>query len=247
MSTSRSWHGGAVLMLGAAGLLMAAGISLADTSDVEASRGTELPDLVAAQQQRVSDLEELAAALSDEVDSLAGAGADSPGQAVREEVFAQAAAAGFVDVQGPGVTVSLDDAPVPDDLSDLPSGTTPDDYVVHQQDVEAVVNALWDGGAEAMQIMDRRITSVSAVRCVGNVIILDGQVYSPPFTITAIGSPQRLTTALDRSEAVTVYREWADYIGLGFGVQEHTQVLLPAATGPATLAHAEPLTDEADA
>jgi uncharacterized protein YlxW (UPF0749 family) len=93
-----------------------------------------------------------------------------------------------------------------------------------------------------MAIMDRRITSVSAVRCVGNVIILDGQVYSPPFTITAVGSPQRMTAALESSEGVSVYREWADYIGLGYAVDEHEVVRLPAATGPATLTYAEPLT-----
>ena len=38
------------------------------------------------------------------------------------------------------------------------------DYVVHQQDIEAVVNALWAGGAESMQIMDQRVLFNSAVR-----------------------------------------------------------------------------------
>jgi len=87
--------------------------------------------------------------------------------------------------------------------------------------------------------MDRRITSVSAVRCVGNVIILDGQVYSPPFTITAIGNPAPLSSSLDRSSGVQIYRQWADYIGLGWSVTEHDSVVLPAATGPSTLLYAD--------
>lgn len=243
MATTRRWHGGAVLVLGVAGLLMAAGVSLADTSDVQTSRGIDLPELVDVQTQRVSELEQLATDLSEQVDALADQTAGSPAQTVRDQATRRAVGAGFVDVTGPGLTVTLDDAPVPADLDNLPPGTSPDDFVVHQQDVEAVVNALWDGGAEAMQIMDRRITSVSAVRCVGNVIILDGQVYSPPFTITAIGNPERLGTALESSDPVAVYREWADYIGLGYAVQEHTEVELPAATGPTTLLHAEPIAE----
>lgn len=239
MAATTGWRGGAVLLLGVAGILIAAGISLADTSDVDATRGTDLPSLVDDETARVAELEEQATELTEQVETLSDVSADDPARRTQPEVDTQADMAGFSEVEGPGVTVTLDDAPVPDDLTDLPDGTSADDYVVHQQDVEAVVNALWDGGAEALQIMDRRITSVSAVRCVGNVIILDGQVYSPPFTITAIGSPARLSTSLDRSSGVQIYRQWADYIGLGWSVTDHDSVVLPAATGPSTLLFAE--------
>ena len=50
-----------------------------------------------------------------------------------------------------------------------------------------MVNALWQGGAEAMMLQDQRVISTSAVRCVGNTLILQGRVYSPPYVITAIG------------------------------------------------------------
>lgn len=238
MATSPGWHGGAVLVLGVAGLLIAAGISLADTSDVDTTRGTDLPALVDAETQRVTDLEQQAESLAAQIETLGQVSGDEPVRELANEVTAKQDMAGFSEVAGPGLTVELDDAPVPDDLADLPDETSPDDYVVHQQDVEAVVNALWEGGAEAMQIMDRRLTSVSAVRCVGNVIILDGQVYSPPFSITAIGNPTELTGALERSDGVEIYRQWADYIGLGWAVTEHESVVLPAASGPATLSHA---------
>jgi len=245
MAATAGWHGGAVLVLGVAGLMVAAGISLGETTEVAASRGTDLPQLVDGETERVAELEAESTDLADQVEALGQVSDDDPMSTVRDEVAYQGASAGFSEVEGPGVTVSLDDAPVPDDLADLPAETSADDFVVHQQDVEAVVNALWTGGAEAMQIMDRRITSVSAVRCVGNVIILDGQVYSPPFTITAIGSPERLTDALDRSSGVQVYRQWADYIGLGYAVQEHESTVLPAATGPTTLSHAQAGTEPA--
>jgi uncharacterized protein YlxW (UPF0749 family) len=234
----RGWHGAAVLVLVAAGLLAAAGIRLGGDDDVSASRGGDLVAVVAQQEGRVAELEQRATELAAEVEQLGRRGADPQAAEVITQAEQNAVAAGFTPVQGPGLTVTLSDAPVPADLSDLPSGTTADDFVVHQQDVEGVVNALWTGGAEAMRIMDRRITSVSAVRCVGNVIILDGQVYSPPFTITAVGDRASLQDALDDSRQVQVYRQWADFIGLGFDVTEHADVVLPAATGPTTLSHA---------
>ena len=83
--------------------------------------------------------------------------------------------------------VRLDDAKLVS--GEVPDGADPDDYVIHQQDVQAVVNALWAGGAEAMMLQDQRVISTSAVRCVGNTLILQGRVYSPPYVITAIGDP----------------------------------------------------------
>ena len=65
-----------------------------------------------------------------------------------------------------------------------------------------MVNALWAGGAEAMMLMDQRVISTSAVRCVGNTLILQGRVYSPPYVITAIGDQDGMKQALDQSPEV---------------------------------------------
>ena len=67
--------------------------------------------------------------------------------------------------------------------------------------MQAVVNALWAGGAEAMTIMGVRVISTSAVRCVGNTLLLHGRVYSPPFVITAIGDPSAMQQALENPTA----------------------------------------------
>jgi uncharacterized protein YlxW (UPF0749 family) len=123
----------------------------------------------------------------------------------------------------------------------LPEGTSPDDVVVHQQDVQAVVNALWAGGAEAMQIMDQRVVSTSAVRCVGNTLILQGRVYSPPYEITAIGDPERLAQALDDSPGVGVYRYYADTYGLVYQTSAHTRTRMAGYDGALELMHAKVL------
>ena len=104
--------------------------------------------------------------------------------------------------------VTLDDAPHPDSGRTLPGDPNPDLLVVHQQDVQAVVNALWAGGARAMQIMDQRVIATSAVRCVGNTLLLHGVVYSPPYVITAVGDPTALRHALDASPDVQIYKQY---------------------------------------
>jgi uncharacterized protein YlxW (UPF0749 family) len=139
--------------------------------------------------------------------------------------------AGMTPVQGPGLTVTLDDAPRPVDRQELAPNTHIEDYIVHQGDLEAVMNALWAGGAEALMVMDQRIGSTSTVRCVGSVLLLEGRQYSPPYKISAIGDPAALQAALDQSNAVADYRFYADRLGLGYEVESVETITMPAYEG----------------
>jgi len=145
------------------------------------------------------------------------------------------AAAGLAAAQGAAVTVTLDDTPRERRAGPWEPGVrepVPDDLVVHQQDVQAVVNALWSGGARAMTIMGRRVTARTAVRCVGNTLRLEGGVYAPPFVIAAIGDRTRLTAAVADDPDVALYRQYVDAYGLGYRVQEVADATFPAATPP---------------
>jgi uncharacterized protein YlxW (UPF0749 family) len=86
--------------------------------------------------------------------------------------------------------------------------------------------------------MDQRVISTSAVRCVGNTLILQGVVYSPPFRITAVGEPARLRAALDASREVKIYKRYVREYGLGYAVRTARQAALPAYTGNVTMKHA---------
>src|SRR5699024_6692749 len=140
--------------------------------------------------------------------------------------------AGAVPVTGPGLRVALDDAPPQPVGSTIPADT----LVVHQQDLEAVINALWAGGAEAMTLQGQRVLTPTAFRCVGNVLSLHGRVYSPPYVVEAIGDPAALAAALDASDAIATYREWVDAVGLGWDVSTQDNLDMPART-VANLAH----------
>ena len=99
---------------------------------------------------------------------------------------------GLTALHGPGLMVVLDDAPAGE--ADR-AGVDPNQLVVHQSDLQAVVNALWAGGAEAMTIAGQRVIATSAVRCVGNTLLLNGEVFSPPFRVAAIGPADAMTSA----------------------------------------------------
>jgi len=194
----------------------------------------DLADLTEVEASRVEDLSSQVDALRVEVDTLTQD--ENSGHDVGSPGLGYVVEGGSTPVTGPGLSVKLDDAP--EDSLRLPD-VRPDLLVVHQQDIQSVMNALWAGGAEAMTLMDQRVISTSAVRCIGNVLILQGRRYSPPYTIAAIGDPARLKQALQDSQAVQVYVRDAHDLGLGWSVTVASDPLqLPAYSGATELSSA---------
>jgi uncharacterized protein YlxW (UPF0749 family) len=228
-----AWQAAVTLLAVAVGLAVGSLARASAGATSPSARGDELAMLVEREQARVAALEARAEALSTEIADAA----ERAGRPLPQAPPPTPQAAGFAPVTGPGVSVTLDDADVPETL---PPDLSPDDFVVHQQDVDAVMNALWAGGAVAMSVMDRRVLATSSVRCVGNVILVDGEVFSPPFVITAVGDPALLERALDADPTVARYRDWAGAIGLGYQVRSRSRVVIPAAAGAPQLTWARP-------
>jgi uncharacterized protein YlxW (UPF0749 family) len=219
-----------------AGLLFATSASTAQGTDLRADRRLQLTELIARERAALERRADAAVELRERVDAASAAVAEGDSR-----VTAAAAprdleiAAGLTAVRGPAVTVSIDDAPRQPGRP--PLSDDPDDLVVHQQDVQAVVNALWAGGAEAMTLMGQRVVSTSAVRCVGNTVVLHGRVYSPPFVVTAVGDPDELTAALERDPGVQYFQTFVERFGLGYAVERESSVELPPYDGPLELPH----------
>ena len=131
-----------------------------------------------------------------------------------------------VAVTGPGLTVTLTDAPA----GVVPDGARVDDLVVHQQDIENVMNALWAGGAEAMTVQGVRVSSRTVIRCIGNVILVDGARFSPPYVISAIGEPDALRDALSANRSVTTYLGYVARYQLGWEVDVDDDLQFDAVT-----------------
>ena len=208
------------------------------------SRGTELrapgiaslSDTVRSAERTVRGLDAEVELLQVQVQAAAAAAGTTDGRvaAAQRRIAPLVAAGGLGAVHGSGMLVVLDDA----DSSSATSGVDPNQLVVHQSDLQAVVNALWAGGAEAMSIAGERVIATSAVRCVGNTLLLNGNVYSPPFRVAAVGPSATMQKQLDASSGVQTFREAASYFGLGYTVASKDRVDVPAYTGPLTLSYA---------
>ncbi len=216
-----------------AGILFATSGSVAQGRSLR-SDAAGIPDIIRQQTKDNTRMTQELQALEAEVERLTRT--STPGneavEGLKSRADALTIAAGRTPVEGPGIEVRLDDSDL--DVDALPDGFTVDDIVVHQQDVQAVVNAFWAGGAEAMMIQDQRIIATSAVRCVGNTLILQGRVYSPPYVIKAIGDPRRLRDILDQSPEVSIYREYVKAVGLGYDVSPPDDFSFPAYAGSIT-------------
>jgi uncharacterized protein YlxW (UPF0749 family) len=232
-----SWRYVVPLVTAGAGLMFAMSFSAAEGSDLRSDR--DLAALILERNEQVAEKALVLDQLQKEVEVLSKASSPSDERVSKLTELADqiAATAAATPIEGSGLTVSLTDAQL--GPGQLPDGFTPDDVVVHQQDVQAVVNALWSAGAEGMMIQDQRVISTSAVRCVGNTLILQGRVYSPPYTITAIGDIERMQRELDADPTIEIYKQYVDAVGLGYEVEQHRSVELPAYSGSVDLEFAK--------
>ncbi|MGH8774494.1 MAG: DUF881 domain-containing protein [Jiangellaceae bacterium] len=240
MAARGGWRFAAPVALALCGALMAISARAADGTDLRPSRNTELSDLVRAQERRGDELAAELERLGAEVEELTAEKGDVNTDDLQAQIEALEPAAGLTAVHGPALSVTLDDAPLPDDDRELAPGTVLEDYLIHQEDLEGVINALWAGGAEAMMVMDQRVVSTSNILCVGSSLLLHGGLYAPPYTISAIGDVDAMARALGDSEAVIDFRQWADFIGLGYRVESDDEMTLPAYEGPIDVAGATP-------
>lgn len=226
---------GAIAVL--AGFGMATSAVASHGTDLRGGRLGTLRDLVVRQSEQLSQEAASTDALRNSVTRLASQIGGVDLSDARKQVASLTPIAGLRAVQGPGVSVTLSDAPHEANLN----GVDPDNLVIHQQDVQAVVNALWRGGAEAIMVMDQRLVATSAVKCVGNTLLLQGRVYSPPYRIAAIGDTARLQHALASNQGVQLIEDLARVYGLGYSVAASNLIEMPAFTGSIALPSAETL------
>lgn len=217
MARQRSaWRFGVPAVCLCAGLLLATTHTVSGGAEIRRSDAPRLVDLVREAQQSTDRLTARRDALTDELDTHHGGAVDDSAVAgITQRADELAVAAGMAPVRGPGLVVTLTDAQR-DAEGRFPGDASPDDLVVHQQDVEAVLNAMWNAGAEAIQMQDQRIIATSAPRCVGNTLLLNGRTYSPPYVITAIGDVPAMQAALAAAPLVALYKQYVVRFGLGY-------------------------------
>jgi uncharacterized protein YlxW (UPF0749 family) len=222
------------------GALFVVSAHSSEGTDLRPGRFTDLASMVQYDATRVDGLKSKVSDLNAQISQLSGSIGNKQVRAVNREAAAMRAPAGLLAQVGPGVTVTLSDAP--DNVSSS-STVDPKLLIVHQQDIQAVVNAMWKAGAQAVTIQGQRVVSTTGIRCIGNSVQLQGVPYSQPYVISAVGDPTALTAEIARDPYLQVYREDAadPEIAVGWDEQVEDKITAPAYDGLVGMSYAHVL------
>ena len=195
-------------------------------------RQYRLAALIERQQHAATDLRTEVEQLRSEV-AKASLGPDKAASSQRAaKLRSGRLSAGLVALRGPGMRVELADSTE----ANSPSGDI-NDLVIHSSDVQAAVNALWQSGAEAISVNGERLVGTSAVLCVGNTLLLNGTVHSPPYVISALGADRN---KFEADMLVQRLHKDAHDFGLKFAVHSLNAVTIAAYDGSTTPKYARP-------
>jgi uncharacterized protein YlxW (UPF0749 family) len=196
---SHAWIARVTALCFVLGLLLSA--SLQTVSNVRQSgaggrfAGVPAPAPSPGEARTLKDRETEVATLREQVTKLQSAMAEGDGQAktLNEDLKKTKALAGLTEVEGPGIRVRLTDS------RRRPSSSRAfeaDKYIIHDVDLQQVVNELGASGAEAIAVNNQRLVGRTAIRCVGPTIQVNGVPITAPFVIVAIGHTETLANGL---------------------------------------------------
>ncbi|HEV2141640.1 MAG TPA: DUF881 domain-containing protein [Candidatus Dormibacteraeota bacterium] len=206
MSTRRSARGISVWVIA---LLVALVSTVQIRSEVEVQRSlvgidaTSLAFLIDDLHRANDSLDAERADLTGKRAQLQSGQSGSVDQVLAEEAQRLRALEGFTPVHGPGVVIEID-----------ASG-------LGVLDLQDAVNNLSAGGAEAIDVNDRRLVMGLPVSQANGGVAIDGATITSPWTISVIGDPNRLGLVADlmtqqlrtdRRVRLATYRVEADVV-----------------------------------
>jgi uncharacterized protein YlxW (UPF0749 family) len=237
---SLAWRLSVPAACACAGLLATTSMINADGTDLRGGRHSDLIGLVSEQRSDVQELRRTVQSLQNQVDALSQQVPGGQSSQLRRQLAAVAGPAGLDRLTGPGITIALDDAP----RSQAGGGDIdPNLLIVHQQDIQAVVNALWAGGAEGITLQGQRIISTTGIKCVGNTVVLQGVPYSPPYRIAAVGDSGAMYDAVMAARGVQTYLQYTQPpYNLGWSLRQLPTLSIKPYTGSLDLDYAQAAT-----
>ena len=219
--TRRPSHRTAAVVIAVFGLLVtvAAVQTSRDASVNDASRVTLIRQIT-GERQSVSDLQdeivrlrERNVGLQDRLSQVSSTAQTTVSRMRRLET-----STGFVPVSGPGVRITVDDAPNGDPTQ-----------AVRDEDLALLVDGLWNAGAEAIAINGQRLTTLSAIRNSGPAIHVNGRPLAPPYTVLAIGDTRTLQANLLDSTHGSEFYSLARQLQFVYSLRNQDSMNLPAA------------------
>jgi uncharacterized protein YlxW (UPF0749 family) len=215
------------------GISFIAVIGAGQTRQIAAESSTTrgaLSDRIEAAKDRVAALESRVgtATLDLEIAQQAVLDGTSLGQLAAQRLDRLRSAAGYSIAAGDGVEVLLDNGADTAGNSGLAQ--------VQDRDLQIVVNGLWQSGASAIAINDRRLTSNSAIRSAGLAILVDYRPLIAPYKVVAIGeNADAVAGRFRESAAGLMLEELSTNYGVVWELQTLGETTLPSADVDPTL------------
>jgi uncharacterized protein YlxW (UPF0749 family) len=188
-------------------------------------------------------------ALQQEVNRLQAAQLGVGEDRLRSQLSALELASGREPVTGPGLRMTLDDA---EDAGAANPNASPRDQGdlnekrVFAKDLQYVVNALWQAGAEAIAVNGQRLTSRSAIRHAGDAILVNYRPLARPYVIDVIGDSGAIQVEMADNGGTAYVRALQDNYGIRVSTDELPRLTLPGASSlairSATVPKPEPTT-----
>lgn len=182
---------------------------------------------------RVKDLQVKSEELRAEIAGLQRAVVDVP---VADRIDALALAAGESAVRGPGLRLTMRDAPksARDNVATDPrEATDVAESRVLDRDLQIVVNALWAAGAEAISINGERLSALSAIRGAGDAVLVDFKPLVPPYEVLAVGDAAGMQAGFAANGGGDYVHQLRDLYGIETSLAAVDELDLPAAGQPA--------------
>ncbi|HJV44816.1 MAG TPA: DUF881 domain-containing protein [Bacillota bacterium] len=194
-------------------------------SDAQWEKKEQLQEKILEEQSQITMLEQQLQNVKQKVSNFEKdmSVRQSQGKEVLDELQEVRMWVGLVPVTGSGVVVSLNDSKT------LPDTGSVNDYIVHEENIRQVVNELFAAGAEAISINGQRLTTNSAIRCVGPTVLVNEVKTVPPFEISAIGDSDTLDTALLMPKGII--SNLKNFTKIDVKVEKKETLNLPAYTG----------------
>ena len=202
-------------------------------SKINATRRSELAAIVAERQKSTAALESRLAQLRAQVAAIAASAGSATLRNLQGTMAGIEAASGSTTVSGPGIVVRLADAASTD------QSVNQQDSRIQDVDLQEVVNALWDAGAEAVAINGQRLVSTSAIRNAGSAVLVNFRVLTSPYLVDAIGDPSAMRASFEASTIARHFKTWEQVYGLGFSIEQPSTVQVPAYTGSVRFRYAQ--------
>ncbi len=160
-------------------------------------------------------------------------------QNLQEKLSELKVQAGLVEAIGPGIVITLDDNRKGAEATQAknPGQFQAGDFLIHDKHILYIVNELRVGGAEAISVNDQRIVTSSDIRCVGPMILVNTTRLAPPYTIKAIGNPDRLGSVLEMQDSEYNILKMA---GFPVNLEKKSKVVIPPYKGSYQFTSAQP-------